>query len=239
MKRSVLLGLHASSTAITLCYPVGIDIIKTSQQRNSMIKSLVSVEREIDCMNVEEVEHVLVVPTQLFHSLGYFQGFSSDVDKYLKTLFAPENISFRPRPAMETDSSFKQLIPYVIFRHEDENGLVSIYQYSVGIGGHISQEDSRSKDADPYHDGMARELSEEVIIETPHKIRLVGLINDDDTEVGWVHLGIVHICDVEEPNVRANEEEIQGNGFQPVNDLLDNLDGFETWSAICLKALFA
>lgn len=205
-------------------------------------------------MNVEEVEHVLVVPTQLFHSLGYFQGFSSDVDKYLKTLFAPENISFRPRPAMETDSSFKQLIPYVIFRHEDENGLVSIYQYSrgggsgeqrlvakksVGIGGHISQEDSLSKDADPYHDGMARELSEEVIIETPHQIRLVGLINDDDTEVGRVHLGIVHICDVEEPNVRSNEEEIQGNGFQPLNDLLDNLDGFETWSAICLKALFA
>ena len=110
---------------------------------------------------------------------------------------------------------------------------------SVGIGGHISQEDGDSKDADPYHDGMARELKEEVIIETPYVLKLVGLINDDETEVGKVHLGIVHICDVEAPRVRSNEEEIEGNGFQPVTELLDNLEGFETWSSICLQALFS
>jgi predicted NUDIX family phosphoesterase len=204
-------------------------------------------------MTNSEVEHVLVVPTQLFHSLGYFQGFCAEVDRYLKTLFAPDNISFRPRPEMEEDSSFKQLIPYVIFRHTDSAGHVSVYQYSrgggsgekrlvakksVGIGGHISQEDGEAKDADPYHDGMNRELQEEVIIDTPHVINLVGLINDDETEVGKVHLGIVHICDVETPDVRSNEDEIEGNGFQPIQELLDNLDGFETWSAICLKALF-
>ena len=204
-------------------------------------------------MTNSEVEHVLVVPTQLFHSLGYFQGFCAEVDRYLKTLFAPDNISYRPRPEMEEDSSFKQLIPYVIFRYTDPAGRVSVYQYSrgggsgekrlvakksVGIGGHISQEDGEAKDADPYHDGMNRELQEEVIIDTPHVINLVGLINDDETEVGKVHLGIVHICDVETPDVRSNEDEIEGNGFQPIQELLDNLDGFETWSAICLKALF-
>tara|TARA_B100000676_G_scaffold22027_1_gene19087 strand:- start:593 stop:1213 length:621 start_codon:yes stop_codon:yes gene_type:complete len=204
-------------------------------------------------MTNSEVEHVLVVPTQLFHSLGYFQGFCAEVDRYLKSLFAPDNISYRPRPEMEEDSSFKQLIPYVIFRHTDPAGRVSVYQYSrgggsgekrlvakksVGIGGHISQEDGEAKDADPYHDGMNRELQEEVIIDTPHVINLVGLINDDETEVGKVHLGIVHICDVETPDVRSNEDEIEGNGFQPIQELLDNLDGFETWSAICLKALF-
>ena len=56
-------------------------------------------------MTNSEVEHVLVVPTQLFHSLGYFQGFCAEVDRYLKTLFAPDNISYRPRPEMEEDSS--------------------------------------------------------------------------------------------------------------------------------------
>ena len=205
-------------------------------------------------MNQAEVEHVLVVPTDLFHSLGYFQGFTADVDTYLDTLFDVENISFRPRPQMEQDPNFKQLIPYVIFRYIDDSGAVSLYQYSrggasgekrlvskksVGIGGHISQEDGDSKDADPYHDGMARELKEEVIIETPYVLKLVGLINDDETEVGKVHLGIVHICDVEAPRVRSNEEEIEGNGFQPVTELLDNLEGFETWSSICLQALFS
>ncbi|MAT13288.1 MAG: phosphoesterase [Rhodopirellula sp.] len=205
-------------------------------------------------MNQAEVEHVLVVPTDLFHSLGYFQGFTADVDTYLDTLFDVENISYRPRPQMEQDPNFKQLIPYVIFRYIDDSGAVSLYQYSrgggsgekrlvskksVGIGGHISQEDGDSKDADPYHDGMARELKEEVIIETPYVLKLVGLINDDETEVGKVHLGIVHICDVEAPRVRSNEEEIEGNGFQPVTELLDNLEGFETWSSICLQALFS
>ena len=205
-------------------------------------------------MNQAEVEHVLVVPTDLFHSLGYFQGFTADVDTYLDTLFDVENISYRPRPQMEQDPNFKQLIPYVIFRYIDDSGAVSLYQYSrgggsgekrlvskksVGIGGHISQEDGDSKDADPYHDGMARELKEEVIIETPYVLKLVGLINDAETEVGKVHLGIVHICDVEAPRVRSNEEEIEGNGFQPVTELLDNLEGFATWSSICHQALFS
>ena len=204
-------------------------------------------------MTDADVEHVLVVPTELFHSIGHFQGFSGDVDRYLDTLFSPSNISYRPRPAMEEDPTFKQLIPYVIFRHVGPDGKVSVYQYSrgggsgekrlvakksVGIGGHISQEDGEALDSDPYHDGMARELQEEVVIDTTFEIKLVGLINDDETEVGKVHLGIVHICDVAEPNVKSNEAEIEGNGFQPVQSLLANLDGFETWSAICLKALF-
>ena len=85
-------------------------------------------------MNQAEVEHVLVVPTDLFHSLGYFQGFTADVDTYLDTLFDVENISYRPRPQMEQDPNFKQLIPYVIFRYIDDSGAVSLYQYSRGGG---------------------------------------------------------------------------------------------------------
>jgi len=205
-------------------------------------------------MTTNEVEQILVVPTCVFHELGHVQGFSADVDKYLKTLLRPENISFRPRPQMEDDPSFKQLIPYVIFRYTDSDGDVSVFQYSrgkgsgekrlhqkqsVGIGGHISQEDASGVNADPYQEGMKRELAEEVRINTPHTFSLVGLINDDETEVGKVHLGIVHICDVETPDVVPNEVEIEGNGFVPVKEVLADLSGYETWSAICLEALFS
>jgi predicted NUDIX family phosphoesterase len=205
-------------------------------------------------MTSNEVEQILVVPTRVFHELGHVQGFSADVDKYLSELLRPENISYRPRPEMEEDPSFKQLIPYVIFRHTDKNGDVSVFQYSrgkgsgekrlhqkksVGIGGHISQEDASGVDADPYVEGMKRELEEEVRINTRHTFSLVGLINDDETEVGKVHLGIVHICDVVTPDVIPNEVEIEGNGFVPVADMLSDLSGFETWSAICIEALFA
>ena len=76
-----------------------------------------------------EIEQILVVPTSAFHKLGHIQGFSSEVDKYLDELLRPENISYRPRPEMEEDPSFKQLIPYVIFRHTDQNGDVTVFQY--------------------------------------------------------------------------------------------------------------
>ena len=43
------------------------------------------------------VEHVLCVPTLLFHELGHFQGFNAKVDRYLQTLLDPAHTSFRPR----------------------------------------------------------------------------------------------------------------------------------------------
>ena len=46
---------------------------------------------------------------------------------------------------------------------------------------------------------MRRELAEEVIIDIALHERCVGLINDDQTEVGRVHLGVVHFFDVDPP----------------------------------------
>jgi predicted NUDIX family phosphoesterase len=86
---------------------------------------------------------------------------------------------------------------------------------------------------------MRRELEEEVIIETEYRDRCVGLINDDQTPVGQVHLGVVHLFDVAEPRVRPREADLLEAGFYPVPALLDDLLRFETWSQICLTALFA
>ncbi len=197
------------------------------------------------------VEHILVVPTKVFHKIGHFQGFTSETDKYLKGLLLPEHMSYRPRAAMELDPGYKQLIPYVIFRHRGPGGRINLFQYtrgkgqgesrlhakrSIGIGGHISSEDAACKN--PYEEGMRRELEEEVFIDSPYRSSLTGLINDDETEVGKVHLGIVHIIDVEKPLVRPREAEIAAAGFEAAEDLAHDLARFETWSQICLKALF-
>jgi predicted NUDIX family phosphoesterase len=194
---------------------------------------------------------VLVVPTPLFHGIGHFQGFCNDVESYLPKLLSPENTSYRPRDEVETDPGFKQLIPYVIFCHHDGAGQ-HVFQYtrgtgqgegrlhrkhSVGIGGHISSTDANG-DGCPYEEGMQRELEEEVAIETAYTDRRVGLINDDETDVGRVHLGIVHLFGVENPHVQPREAEIVECGFRPVEDILDDLTGFETWSEICMRALF-
>ncbi len=83
---------------------------------------------------------------------------------------------------------------------------------------------------------MRRELEEEVKIGTEFEQKCVGLINDDETEVGKVHLGVVHIFDVETQDVRANEDDIIEDGFVPVAELLADSDRFETWSQICLNS---
>jgi predicted NUDIX family phosphoesterase len=204
-------------------------------------------------MSLVHTEHVLVVPTDEFHRLGHFQGFSQAIDRYLPALLKPEFVSYRPRGEMEQDPSFKQLIPYVIFRHTSAEGVVSIFQYtrgkgqgekrlhakrSIGVGGHISRDDAGAVGSQPYDEGLRRELEEEVSIETPYQDARIGLINDDETEVGRVHLGIVHIFDVEAPNVFPREDDICETGFRPVAELLAQREQFETWSKICLEALF-
>jgi predicted NUDIX family phosphoesterase len=64
------------------------------------------------------------------------------------------------------------------------------------------------------------------------------MINDDQTEVGQVHLGVVYIFDVEQPAVKPNEPDIIDCAFRPVDEILADMTGFETWSEICMRALF-
>ena len=78
-----------------------------------------------------------------------------------------------------------------------------------------------------------------MIIDTAYTVSCVGMINDDLTEVGKVHLGVVHLFDVERPAVQSREDEIREAGFRPVTELMGQLDQFESWSEICLQALFA
>lgn len=194
----------------------------------------------------QDVEHVLVVPTTLFHELGHFQGFCGDVESYLKTLLDPAWTSYRPRNEVEEDPGFKQLIPYCIFRHEgrvfhyrrgSQQGEGRLHaKRSIGVGGHISSED-HSEHGSPYHVGMQREITEEIFLESSFRERSVGLINDDLTEVGKVHLGVVHIFDLDEPKVRPREESMIETGFAGLADLREDLDSFETWSQICLRYL--
>jgi predicted NUDIX family phosphoesterase len=196
----------------------------------------------------QQVEHILVVPTLLFREVGYFQGFCTEVAPYLKTLLDPAYISFRPRDQMENDPSFKQLIPYCLFRHDGRffhyrrgklQGEVRLHsKRSIGVGGHICSDD-RDLRGSVYLDAMHREINEEVYLETTYRDSCVGLLNDDQTEVGKVHLGIVHIFDLDAPKVRPREESMLETGFASPAELLRDLDQFETWSQLCMTHLFA
>lgn len=205
-----------------------------------------------DNMSTVETERVLVVPASLLNDLGYFQGFHPDTENYLSELLKAEHASYRPRAEMEEDPSFKQLIPYVVFQHVDTSNEVRLFAYtrgsgqgekrlrrkrSIGVGGHICVDDVVAGQS-PYDEGMRRELAEEVNIGSTYSSKCVGLINDDETEVGRVHLGVVHVFDLQEPVVQSREEDLAESGFVSVDAILNEIDSFETWSQICLKALY-
>ncbi|MBL8891080.1 MAG: phosphoesterase [Planctomycetaceae bacterium] len=211
-------------------------------------------------------EQILVVPTALFHEIGCFQGFSDRVEDYLPILLADTNTEYRPRSLMEQDPSFKQLIPYVVFRVRMANGQYHYFHYtrgsgqgekrlhakkSVGVGGHISLEDTQHPDA--YAAGMLRELNEEIEFGAVRHAEvkqtdsasigsvgeIVGLINDDSNEVGRVHLGVVHVVELIEPRVAAREKDLLEAKFSSPSELMAMMDQFETWSQIALRYLLA
>jgi len=109
--------------------------------------------------------------------------------------------------------------------------------YSVGIGGHISEEDHGLFSSGPgYQEGMRRELMEEVAIEDEDEAA-VAVINDDSTEVGYVHFGVVHVMHVANENVAGRRSGIAAPEFVPMADALKDLSGYETWSRLCLEHL--
>jgi predicted NUDIX family phosphoesterase len=199
-------------------------------------------------------EDVLVVPRALFDRLGAFQGFCADTDSYLPALLDPRHTSWRPRASVEADPSFKQLIPYCVLAWRSADGDERYFAYtrgggqgearlrakrSVGIGGHISSTDGTHGDDTSYEAGMRRELAEEIAIDGGWQTRCVGLINDDSNAVGSVHLGIVHVLELEQPAVAPRESGLMACGFESLAALLADRERFETWSQITLDALAA
>jgi predicted NUDIX family phosphoesterase len=195
-------------------------------------------------------ERVLVVPGAEFDRLGRFQGFCPEVDRYLGALLVPGLAAFRPRSEVEDDPSLKQIIPYVVFR---SGGAVFCYtrggsggearlrrRRSLGVGGHVAEEDAEGRGTlDAYEMALRRELDEEVAVGSDGVLTRVGLINDDATPVGRVHLGVVHLYELERPEVTPREAALAEPGFVPAADLRAGRDLFETWSQICIDAFLA
>src|SRR6516164_2303878 len=196
-----------------------------------------------------EEEMVLVVRRSLLESLGLFQGLQFQVNRYLAAMLARENNFFAPRSSAEADPSLKQIIPYAILvasgkvlrykrgKKSGERRLVA--KGSIGIGGHMNDRDEGlfALDRDAYLAGVQREIEEELIVERPRSNRIVALLNDDSTEVGQVHLGIVHLVDLAAPSAQKKESMITNIQFLTRRELQAERETLETWSQFCLDRL--
>src|SRR5262249_33637573 len=126
---------------------------------------------------------------------------------------------------------------YVRGKKAGEKRLVA--KGSIGIGGHKNENEEKlfSMGEQAYRVGVEREVEEEKKIDTRFDDRNVGLLNDDTTEVGRVHLGIVHVFKLAEPKLEKREAMITGLTFLSKEELLSRRETMETWSQICLDSL--
>ena len=60
---------------------------------------------------------------------------------------------------------------------------------------------------------------------------------DESNEVGSVHLGIVHLWNLDDPKVSKREQMITQMAFMTPTELEAERDSLETWSALCLDQL--
>ncbi|MEY2560901.1 MAG: hypothetical protein QOG51_1316 [Verrucomicrobiota bacterium] len=194
-------------------------------------------------------ENVLVVRRSLFDQLGSFYGLNFEPEKYLPALLSRGNNFFLPRAQAENDPGYKQIIPYALIAHGDtvlhyvrgkkagEQRLVA--KGSIGIGGHMNDSDESlfAWDEAAYRAGVEREVNEEIRIDSPFEDRIVALLNDDTTEVGQVHLGIVHVFRLAEPRVEKREAMITNVAFLKKDELRARHDNLETWSQLCVDSL--
>jgi predicted NUDIX family phosphoesterase len=148
---------------------------------------------------------------------------------------------FIDRPTAETSPQYKQIIPYVLIRHDDSYFLLQRTQkqtearlhhkLSLGIGGHINP------DTPDLLDGLQKELEEEVEVVGDYDLTFVGILNDDTTDVGRVHLGAVYILDAHTGEVHVRETEKMTGRWAKVSELAALQESMESWSQIVYASL--
>jgi predicted NUDIX family phosphoesterase len=148
---------------------------------------------------------------------------------------------FEPRPAMEADPGFKQIIPYLVLRDDRRYFLMRRSRagadarlhdrWSIGVGGHLNPGDR------DLAGGLAREWREELVAGFEPDFRLVGLLNDDETEVGRVHLGAVFVADAGGRPVAIREDDKLTGAFADPAEVRAVVDRLETWSSLVFAFL--
>lgn len=154
---------------------------------------------------------------------------------------------FLPRPLMEVDPTYKQIIPYMVFVHDrrvyvmqrsgaaGEQRLAN--KYTVGIGGHVRAGDLLG--SGKLVDWGTREFAEEIAYDGSFKsVQIIGLVNDDRDAVGQVHLGIVFLLAAESGDI-AIRSELKSGMLMGRAECLAVHDRMETWSQFVVDMLVA
>lgn len=187
-------------------------------------------------------ELVLVVPRRLVpDEAGWYGLRTADLEGFLRDIATHGR--FEPRAEMERDPDFKQIIPYLVLRDGGRYFLMRRTRaggdarlhdrWSIGVGGHLNPGD------DGLSGGLRREWREELVADFEPAFTPFALLNDDTTDVGAVHLGVVVLADAAGRPVAVRETDKLAGAFASPADVAAGARHLETWSRIVFDALEA
>lgn len=194
-------------------------------------------------------EQILVVKRDtLFDAeANAFNGFiSKDDNRYKEIVKTFGAFDVKRRGDMEEDPSFKQLISYCIIANEDETLVYKRLEgggearlhglLSIGVGGHMNDVAEKETIEDKLRVNASRELEEEVGLskDDVKNIEIHGLINDDNNEVGKVHIGLVLKIDVDKDKIVNGEADTIELSWVK-NDVLETMSPYESWSDLIIR----
>lgn len=192
------------------------------------------------------VERVLVIPRSVIMDDPGWLGLRADGFDRLDDLAAFEALvtrhaTFMPRPEAEVDRGWKQVIPYLVLRDDERYFLMRRTQaggdarlhdrWSIGVGGHLNPGDG------DLAGGLRREWREELVAAFEPEFRLIGLLNDDTTDVGSVHLGAVYVAEAEGRAVEIRETDKLTGSFAEAAEVAAVVERMESWSALVFEHL--
>lgn len=185
-------------------------------------------------------ELVLVIPRASVMADPGWLGVRAEGLQDFESLVAREG-TFRTRAEVEPDRSWKQVIPYLVLRDGERYFLMRRTRaggdsrlhdlWSIGVGGHLNPGD------EDLAGGLRREWREELLADFEPEFRLIGLLNDDTTDVGSVHLGAVYVADARGRPVEIRETDKLAGAFAGPAVVAAVADRMETWSALVFEHL--
>lgn len=190
----------------------------------------------------KEDEKILVVERKTIFPKEILQGIQKiDFDLYLNLI--EKNKNFLWRSQVETDTNYKQIIPYLVFNFQDKFFLMQRKSnasevrlqnlYSLGIGGHIKEKDLMQKS---IFDWARREFTEEVDYKGTFEVTPIGLLNDESNFVGQVHTGFVFLLKGDSNKIQIRDEHKEGTLYT-LEECKTFYSKMEQWSQIVLDYL--
>lgn len=187
-------------------------------------------------------ENILVIKRATLFPTDAFQGIHPIEENFFDLV--EQEKEFLPRPAMEEDPLYKQIIPYLIFKCQDRYFLMQRKsttteqrlknKYSLGIGGHMRQEDMQQ--AKTIFDWAHREFQEEIDYQGTFTIKTLGMLNDDSNPVGQVHVGLVLLLEGDCDAIKVRSE-LKSGQLLTIQELQAHYDEMESWSQIIFNEI--